>query len=353
MLGKATKKQLRKPGELETALRRCIHAQGKADSTADCYWEWAEKFLKWVHSERKEWVHPRNLGRAEVERFLSMLGNDRRVSSTTQNQAFSALCFLFRWVVKQPIENCSALRSKTPSGVREVVDQSEIAKLFEELSGPALLCARMMYGSNFRIGELGKLRIKDLSFERKQITIHGGKGKKDRIVQFPEVLHDSVRRQVESMRVLWKNDCVDGLNGVSLPDAFGRKSPKAHNEFAWYYLFCADDYSKCPHTGKLFRHHRDMDNIGRIIKKAASRAGLSKRITSHCLRHSYATHSIEDGVPIHVLQKLMGHASIETTETYLHVSKKGVTATKSPLETILEAPKIQGEKRPMLRLFVG
>lgn len=123
MLGKATKKQLRKPGELETALRRMIHAQGKADSTADCYWEWVEKFLKWVYSQRKQWVHPKDMGRAEVERYLSWLANDRRVSSTTQNQAFSALCFLYRWVVKQPIENCSqrvsAFRSSGSSRMNE------------------------------------------------------------------------------------------------------------------------------------------------------------------------------------------------------------------------------------------
>jgi integron integrase len=359
MLGKQTKRQSHKPGELETALRRAIRSQGKAESTADCYWDWTEKFLKWVYSERREWIHPKDMGRQEVERYLSWLANDRRISSTTQNQAFSALCYLYRWVIKSPIENCSALRSKVPSGVREVVDQSELARLFDELRGPALLCARMMYGSNFRIGELGKLRIKDLAFERKQIVIHAGKGKKDRIVQFPEILHDAVRQQIESMRVLWRHDCEDGLNGVSLPDAFGRKSPRAHKEFAWYYLFCADDYSKCPYSGRLYRHHRDMDNIGRTIKNAAIRSGCSKRITSHCLRHSYATHSLENGVPIHVLQKLMGHASIETTESYLHVTKDGITSAKSPLETLLSSKTIAVDDRPekqsnvALRIFVG
>lgn len=359
MLGKATKRQLRKPGELETALRRMIHAQGKADSTADCYWEWVEKYIKWASARRKKWMHPRDMGRVEVEQYLSSLANDRRISSTSQNQAFSALCYLYRWIIRVPIENCSALRSKVPDGVREVVDESELIKLFDELSGIPLLCASMMYGSNFRIGELGKLRIKDLSFQRKQILIHGAKGKKDRIVPFPELLYYEARRQIESMRVLWKHDCEDGLNGVSLPDAFGRKSPRAHNEFAWYYLFCADDYSKCPHTGKLYRHHRDMDNVARQIKNAAIRAGLEKRITSHCLRHSYATHSLEQGVPIHVVQKLMGHARMETTETYAHVRKDGITAATNPLVTLLGSKAIAAEPRnvpeekPTLRLFVG
>lgn len=359
MLGKATKRQLKEPGELETALRRTIHAQGKADSTADCYWDWTQKFLKWVYSQKREWIHPKDMGRPEVERFLSSLANDRRVSSTTQNQAFSALCYLYRWVIKVPIEDCSTLRSKITDGVREVVDESELRRLFAELSGIPLLCANLMYGSNFRIGELGRLRIKDLSFERRQIFVRGAKGKKDRVVPFPVVLHDDVRRQIESMRVLWKHDCEDGINGVSLPDAFGRKSPKAHNTFAWYYLFCADDYSKCPHSGKLYRHHRDMDNVGRQIKNAVERAGIDKRITSHCLRHSYATHSFENGVPIHVVSKLMGHSSIEITQTYAHVSKDGITSAKSQLETLLEYPNIATEPRnapetkPTLRLFVG
>lgn len=358
MLGKLSKNQKPK-GPLEVALRRIIKSQGKADSTADCYWDWIEKYLRWVYQRDKKWVPPNELGRADVEAFLSALANESRVSSTTQNQAFSAICYLYRWIVGVPLENVSALRSKIPSGVREVVDGSELIKLFDELTGVAWLCANMMYASNFRIGELGKLRIKDLAFERRQIVIHGGKGKKDRIVPFPEILHSAVRRQIESMRVLWQSDCDAGLNGVSLPDAFGRKSPRAHNEFAWYYLFSADDFSKCPHSGKLFRHHRDMDNIARSIKNAAIRTGCSKRITSHCLRHSYATHSLENGVPPHIVQALMGHASLETTMTYAHVSKKGITAAKSPLETLLENPKVDRLPRenelpnPGLRLFVG
>lgn len=373
MLGKATKAQLRKQGPTELALRASIRAQGKSDNTADCYWEWIEKYIRWHAKRANRWIDPKDMGRKEVEAYLSWLANDQRVSSSTQNQAFSALCYLYRWIIKKPLEDVSALRSKVGSGVREVVDQSELVAMFAELSGVALLCARMMYASNFRIGELGKLRIKDLSFERQQITIHAAKGKKDRIVQFPQILHEQVRRQVESMRVLWRSDCDNGLNGVSLPDAFGRKSPRAHNEFAWYYLFCSDDYSKCPHTGKLYRHHRDMDNIGRQIKNAAIKSGCSKRITSHCLRHSYATHSLENGVPIHVVQKLMGHSSIEITEGYLHVAKDGITSAESPLETLPDyghgvesieqasplasvlsnpQPKVD-QSKPALKLYVG
>lgn len=167
------------------------------------------------------------------------------------------------------------------------------------------------------------------------------------------------------MRVLHSHDVAEGLNGVSLPYAWGRKSPSSHMSFAWWYLFTADDYSKCPHTGKLYRHHRDMGNIARQIKQAVERAGIDKRITSHCLRHSFATHSLESGVPIHVIQALMGHTSIETTQTYLHVSKDGPTSAKSPIESLVQKPPLAEMLRnpqparpaqtrwPQLRVFAG
>lgn len=347
-LGRLSKNKMRPQGELEKSLRAMVRAQGKADSTADCYWNWIDDFIRWMGKQRGELLHPREYGRAEVEAWLSMLANQRRLGSKSQNQAFSALCYLFKWIIKKPLENVSALRSKLPTEVRDVLDQSEVVDLFDNLSGVALLCAKMMYGSSFRIGELGKLRIKDLHFERRQIMIHGAKGKKDRIVPFPEILHDDVRRQVESMRVLWKNDMAEGLNGVSLPDAYGRKCPSAHKDFAWFYLFASDSYSKCPHSGRLLRHHRDMDHIGRLIKRAAVKSGCSKLITSHNLRHSYCTHGLEMGTRPHVMQQIMGHTDLDTTMQYAHVSKDGITSTKSPLELlpVKPSPMVEALSKP-------
>jgi integron integrase len=344
---------------LEIKLRRTIRLQGKQDATADVYWYWSERFLRWCKSFG---IGKETKAETAVTRFLSELANEKDMSANTQNQAFWSLCFLYRHVLGRPLENVQALRAKAPQRVRDVADQSEIAAIFAELRGPALLAARMMYGCNFRIGEVGKLRIKDISFERRQIVIRGAKGEKDRYVGFPEVLHDAVQRQIESVKVLWRSDVADGANGVSLPKAFGRKSPSAHLEFAWYYLMAADHPSRDPVSGRMLRHHRDMDNVARQIKQASRRAGVSKRITSHCLRHSYATHSIEQGVPIHVVQKLMGHNDITTTETYLHASKDGVTAARSPLENLLANPEPRPEVKPpapaaaepiKLRLFAG
>lgn len=345
---------------LENELRRMIKVQGKATATADIYWMWCKDFLVFAKGKRGDWVHPSELGERHVEVWLKHLANDRHVSANTQNQAFSAICYLYRHVVKRPLEGVSALRAKRPDRIRDVIDQVELVELFEQLSGLPLLAARMMYASSFRIGEIGKLRMKDISFERRQFVIRGAKGLKDRIVGFPDVLHDSVRRQIESMRVLWKHDVEQGLNGVSLPESFGKKSPSAHKAFAWWYLFASDHYSKDPVTGNLYRHHADMGNIARRIKEAAERCGFAKRVTSHCLRHSFATHSIENGVPIHVVQKLMGHTDITTTERYLHMAKDGVSAAKSPLEQLLENPghRKQPEPEPeakpiILKVFAG
>jgi integron integrase len=354
--------------KLEQKLRETIAEQHKSDATADCYWNWVKQFLLFARERRGtgEWVHPSELNERHVEVWLKHLACDLDVSANTQNQAFSALCYLYRHVLKKPLENVSSLRAKRPDRIREVLHESEIVQLFDQLHGVPLLCARMMYASSFRIGELAKIRIKDISFERCQIVIREGKGKKDRSVPFPKILHEDVQRQIESMRVLWKHDLADGLSGVSLPHAFGKKSPKSHLSFAWWYFLAADDYSRDPKTGKMYRHHRDMGHIARQIKEAAERCGFDKRVTSHCIRHSFGTHSVENGVPIHVVQKIMGHTSIETTMGYLHVSKNGVTSMKTPLESlptsalkeVLSNPTPRPEPKPTeqpqaLRLFVG
>lgn len=345
--------------KLEQQLREKIRSQGKADSTADAYWYWVKRFLLFAKAKRGHWVGPADMGRRQVEIFLNHLANVENVSANTQNQAFSSLCYLYREVVGSPLEGVSAMRAKRPQAIRDVLDVSEVLMLFDELSGTAKLAAMLMYASSFRIGEVGRLRIKDISFERKQIAIRNSKGERGRVVGFPEILHEAVQRQIESMKVMWRIDVADGLNGVSLPKSFGRKSPNAHKELAWWYLFAADNYSRCPHSGRLLRRHIDMGHIGRQIKQAAIRAEIPKRITSHCLRHSWATHSLDGGVPIHVVQALMGHSSIKTTEGYLHVSKDGATAAKSPLTELLANPQRVIEKRkesqepPRLKVFAG
>lgn len=320
--------------KLEQQLKEKVRMQGKAKSTADVYWHWVRSFLVYFkNSNSGKWIHPSELGKEDVEKWLSWLANRQNVSANTQNQAFSAICYLYRYVLGTPLENVSALRAKRPDFEREILDQSEVKLLFQNLSGIPLLVAKLMYGSGLRIGETGNIRIKDISFERSQILIRCSKGCKDRLVGFPKSIHDSVRCQIESARSIWKHDIERKLNGVSLPGRYGEKCPSARLDFGWWYLFPSENYSQCPFSGRLFRHHRDMGHVARAIKTASKKAGIFKRITSHCLRHSFATHSIENGVPIHTLQKLMGHNDIETTEGYLHVTKTATNAV-SPLELL-------------------
>lgn len=337
-----------------------IRATGRSEETFKTYYYWCEKFFRFVAEQSGSWKHPRECGEADVTDWLSSLANGKEwVSKNTQNLALQSVCYLYREIIKRPILGVNALRSKVPDTVREVVDQSELIRLFNALRGVELLAAKMMYGcSGLRIGDVVKIRIKDISFERKQIHIHGGKGDKSRYVALPECLHDEVRRQIESMRVLHADDVRQGLNGVSLPDGFGRKCKSAHLEFAWWYLFASDNYSRCVRSGVLYRHHRDKSHIGRLIKDAVRRAGIDKRITSHCLRHSAATHAHEMGVDIRTLQVLLGHTDIRTTEIYVHANKDKATASKNPLEALLSNPLLVAEIRKqadkqMLRTFAG
>lgn len=346
--------------KLKERMLHRIRVMGLEDTTFKTYWFWCQKYIRFCRKPDGTWVDPDDCGKPEVERWLSSMVNGREwVSKRTQNLALQSVCYLYKQVLNKPLEGVNALRAKAPETVREVVDESELMALFRELRGVGLLASMMMYGcSGLRISDAVNIRIKDISFEREQIHIHSSKGDKSRHVAFPKSLHDLVRTQIESMRVLHADDVRQGLNGVSLPDGFGRKSPKAHLEFKWWYLFSSDNYSRCPRSGTLYRHHRDKSHIGRLIKEAVERAGIDKRITAHCLRHSFATHANELGVDIRTIQTLLGHADMRTTEGYIHANKDKATASKNPLEALLSNPLLVAEIRKqadkqMLRTFAG
>lgn len=317
---------------MELALERRLKEHGRKRSTINVYCNWYYRYMLWLRSTRGKWIPPTDVAEPEFEQWLTMLACDRTVSPKTQNQAFSAICYLYRHVLKRPLENVSALRAKDHSTVRTILDQPEISLLIDRLSGIPKLTAMIMYGCGLRIGELALLRMKDFDFGRMQLSVQCAKGGKSRRVQLPKSLHPLIDRQMKSMRVLWASDRDDRLNGVSLPYAYGRKSPSSHLDFAWYYLLCADDYSPCPETGTLFRHARDMQHIGKAISEGFRATGTPKKFTPHTLRHSFATHLLELGTPIHYVQELLGHASLETTMIYLHCCKDRATASKSPID---------------------
>lgn len=339
---------------LKDDLFNAIKLQGKSRETAKTYWIWIEKFCRYLKSQNGEWVNPVTVHTKEVTQWLTYLAVECHVSKSTQNTALQALCYLFREVFNNPLDNVAAIRAKRPQHVRDVLDVSEVERLFNELNGVYLLSAKLIYASGFRIGELVNLRIKDISFDRNQIHVRSGKGDKDRYVSFPKCIHEHVASQIDSMRVLHACDLDSNPNGVSLPDCLRKKFRSAPRQFAWYYLFCSDTLSRSD-DGVLCRHHRDPDAISREINHAAQRAGIEKRVTSHVLRHCYATHANEMGVGLRELQVLLGHNDISTTEIYVHANKNNVTASQSPIDAMTpkRAVKEACNEQFRLRVFAG
>jgi integron integrase len=349
--------------QLKEELRRKIKAQGKSPKTWETYWHYCEDFIKWLRDQNGgTWVHPKDVGRDEIEGWLSWLANHKHVSKNSQNTALQALLYLYRELFGVSIEGVNAMRAKRPVHTREVLSVEDVAKLFNEMEGVELLAAQLMYGCGLRISDAVGLRLKDLNFERCQLSIKAGKGDKWRYTSFPEVIHDAVKKQIESVKVIWRWDRDHNPGGVSLPDAYRRKAPRAANELRWYWLFPGENLSR-GEEGVTCRHHRHQDHIARRIKEAADRAGILTRVTSHVLRHSYATHAHEQGVSARTLMQLLGHESIETTEIYLHADKRGATAARSPLESLLANPQTVTEARHeqpqpqpqsfQLRVFAG
>lgn len=346
--------------DYEIKLRERVRMQHKSNGTADAYWHWVNRFLDFNLANK---IGKETKAEAAVEKFLTHIANRECVSANTQNQAFSALCYFYRDVLGRELVGVSALRAKRPDRIADICDTSEIALLLNEMTGVNRLIFSMLYGCILRSSDLAAVRLKDLDFNRKQLKIWDAKGAKSRLVPFPTVLHDDVNRQIESVKCLWRGDVADGLNGVSLPDAWGRKSPSSHLDLPWFYLFPADNYSKHPVTGKLLRHHRDTSTFSKALKAAVRSAGILKRITPHCLRHSGSTHAIENGMNVLVLKEILGHSDITTTMTYIHLSKEGITSAKSPLESLLENPQVgvglraannhQCSVSPQLRVYAG
>lgn len=344
-------------------LEQAVRVRGHERSTFETYRHWIISFL--TYSKRNgEWVHPREMGSIDVERWLTHMAVRGDVSENTQNLALQAVLYLYKNVLDMPLEGINALRAKRPKYLPTVLSVDEVARLFAWLDNIPLLVAQLLYAAGLRIGDALSLRVKDIDFDRCQLAIRSSKGKKDRFVSFPEVLHARVEQQLHSSHVCWAHDRDQGYAGVSLPKAFGRKSPKAHQEYNWYYLFPSAGLSRCPESGQLLRHHIDASNITRRIKEAAQKAGIRKRVTSHCLRHSYATHTLESGVDLRTIQKLLGHTDVRTTEIYTHVDSRKATATKSPIEKLLSDPYLANDLRrqanrdddqspPTLRIFAG
>ncbi len=315
-------------------ITECCRVKHYSPNTAKTYRRWAETFLRWIRDQRGEWVHPLQLDTDDVEAWLTHLATRQRVAASTQNQALSAVLFLFRDVVGLQLGNLDAVRAKRGSFVPSVLDQIEIRDLLSYLHGTDRLACELMYGAGLRVSEVFDLRIKDVDLTRRTIHVRQSKGAKDRMVMLPTPAIHAVRTQRDLVRDLHAADVRDGCNRVELPGAFHRKSATASGSLNWYWLFCSRERSRHPDHGWLGRYHLQPSTVQRSIVLAAARAGINKRVTCHTLRHSFATNVLENGASVEQVRDLLGHADLRTTQRYLHCTKSPALSIVSPLERI-------------------
>jgi len=322
------------PGEGEGAprlfdeIRRVLRVKHYSFRTEKVYLGWIRRFIL-VNGRR----HPRSMGAPEVEAFLSSLAVDGQVSASTQNQALSALLFMYKEVLGIELPWLEGVtRAKRPRRLPTVLSRSEVQALLAQLDGRPWLLVSLLYGTGLRLMECLRLRVKDVDFARNEITVRNGKGGKDRRTVLPKSLVEPLQREVERAKALHAADLQEGFGAVHLPFALARKYPNAEREFGWQYVFPAGRRSVDPRDRAERRHHFDDGALSRALKSASKRAGIVKPLSAHTLRHSFATHMIEAGYDIRTVQELLGHKDVATTQIYTHVLNRGAGGVLSPLD---------------------
>jgi integron integrase len=280
--------------------------------------------------------HPADLGPEEVTAFLTHLAKARGVSSSTQNQALAALLFLYESVLGKPLERGqqSFVRAKRPERQPVVLSAPEVARVLEGLEGVARLMAELLYGCGLRLLECARLRIKDVSFDRAELTVREGKGSKDRVTPLPRRVEPRLREHIARVEQQHARDLMQGGGWVEVPRSIALKAPNAGREWPWQWLFPATRQYRHTQTGQRRRHHFHETALQRAVKNAGREAGIGKRVTCHCLRHSFATHLLEMGYDIRTIQELLGHRSVATTMIYTHVLNRGGLGVRSPLDAL-------------------
>lgn len=292
------------------------------------YVQWVRRFILF-HGKR----HPQEMGAKEVEAFLTHLAVEGRVAAATQNQALSALLFLYRELLHINLPWLDeVVRAKRPARLPVVLTREEVQSVLGRTEGTYGLMLRLLYGTGMRLMECVRLRVKDVDFSRAEIIVRDGKGAKDRVTMLPQRIAAELQAHLQRRRHLYEDDLAKGMASVYLPNALDRKYTNAENEWAWQYVFVAKSYSIDPRSGTERRHHIDEKLVQRAMKRAVQEAGISKPATPHTLRHSFATHLLQGGYDIRTVQELLGHADVATTMIYTHVLNKGGRGVVSPLD---------------------
>jgi integron integrase len=315
--------------KLMDQVREVLRYHHYAYRTEQTYCQWILRYI--YHFGGK--THPNLLGAKDIERFLSHLATEGKVAASTQRQALNALVFLYREVIDKPLaEEIAPIRSKRQQRPPTVLIQSEVQRLLAAITGKHALMAKLLYGAGLRLMECIRLRIQDIDFGQGLIFIRGGKGGKDRTTILPKNLQDELQKQVQAVKTLHYQDLEEGFGEVYVPEALARKYPNAGRETGWQWVFPAKERSIDPRSGKEMRHHVLESGLQKAVKRATEQAGIDKKIGCHTLRHSFATHMLENGVNIRVLQELLGHADVKTTEIYTHVMARDIRRLESPLD---------------------
>ncbi len=316
------------PPKLLDQVRDRIRVKHYSIRTETQYVQWIRRYILF-HGKR----HPRNMGRKEIEAFLTHLAVEGGVSASTQNQALSALLFLYREVLEMEVPWLDkVVRAKRPQRMPVVLTRQEVRSVLERMSGVYGLMGALLYGTGMRLMECVRLRVKDIDFARGEILIRDGKGAKDRVTMLPASVVEGLQAHLKSRRALFEEDRRAGMASVYLPDALARKYPNAPTEWGWQYVFPSGSHSVDPRSGEERRHHLDEKLLQRAMKKAVRAAGIAKPATPHTLRHSFATHLLNSGYDIRTVQELLGHKDVSTTMIYTHVLNKGGRGVVSPLD---------------------
>jgi integron integrase len=315
------------PRKLLDQVRDVLRLKHYAYSTEESYVQWIRRYILFNHKQ-----HPKDLGSSEISAFLTHLAVEGNVAASTQNQALCALLFLYKEVLKLDIGFVHVTWARKPKRLPTVMTQQEVRELLCQLSGIYQLFARLLYGSGMRLNEGLSLRVKDLDFGQRLITVRDAKGFESRVTILPESLVEDLQAHLITVKCLHRGDLDRGKGSVYLPYALERKYPSADRQWVWQFVFPSDTFSRDPRTQVIRRHHLHESGIQKAIQQAVQQAKINKRITSHTFRHSFATHLLQAGYDIRTVQELLGHKDVKTTMIYTHVLNRGGRGVKSPLD---------------------
>ena len=318
-----------KQKKLLDQVRDVLRTKHYSYRTEQTYIEWIKRFILF-HGKR----HPKDMGAQEVQAYITYLATERNIASSTQNQALSAIAFLYKHVLQKDLALAMDLvRPSRPERVPTVLSHQEAMAVLDKMTGVTQLMAKLLYGSGLRITECLRLRVKDLDFGNHQLIVRDGKGEKDRATILPGSLYEDLQAHLQIVKAIHQRDIKEGFGETFLPYALERKYPNALKEFSWQYVFPASVRSVDPLSKRTKRHHLDATVLQRAIRQAAQLAGINKPVTPHTFRHSFATHLLQNGYDIRTVQELLGHKDVKTTMIYTHVLQRGGLAVKSPLDS--------------------